>query len=324
MSEIRQDPTTGDWILVAPRRVSRPWQPSDFCPFDPGAPETGYGWDALILPNRYPVVAPDAPEVEPDPFYARLRAYGRALVVVETPEHGLDDISDLPEAQIRRVLGLVAEEMAKAASDPAIAYFLFFRNKGREIGVSLTHPHSQIYELPVVPARVARELERSKSYYEERGRCLHCDIISAESKSKRVVASWPRWIAFVPFYARWPHEVHLYPTRHVQLFTELGEEELDELAAALKLVLCGLNKALGKPMPYMMVLHQAPLRGGPYPHYHLHFEIYGMYRPDGKLKYAASAETGANIYTLDTTPEDAAERIRAGVEICSASRLGHA
>ncbi|MBP1448962.1 MAG: galactose-1-phosphate uridylyltransferase, partial [Thermoproteus sp.] len=193
MNEIRQDPTTGDWILVAPRRLSRPWQPEGFCPFDPGAPETGRGWDVLLLPNRYPVVSPDSPDVEPEPFYVRLRAYGRALVVVETPEHDLDDLSDLPEEQILKVLKLVKSEMARAMSDSGVAYFLYFRNKGREIGVSLTHPHAQSDELPVVPSRVARELERAEAYFRERGRCLHCDVIAAELKSRRVVYRGIRW-----------------------------------------------------------------------------------------------------------------------------------
>ncbi|MGC8583220.1 MAG: galactose-1-phosphate uridylyltransferase [Thermoproteus sp.] len=315
MSEVRRDPTTGDWIVVAPRRLERPWQPESFCPFDPGAPETGYGWDVLILPNRYPVVSPEAPAPRADGFYEAVRAYGRALVVVETPEHDLDDLSDLPREQIERVLRMVRDEMARAASDPGVLYFLYFRNKGREIGVSLTHPHGQIYELPVVPERVARELERAEEYWRGRGRCLHCDIVARESSSDRALLRGAYWAAFVPYYARWPHEVHVYPLRHVQLLTQLGDEELAELAGVLKAVLCALKNAVGKPMPYMMVLHQAPLKGD-HRYYHLHFEIYGMYRPDGRLKYAASAETGAGIYTLDTTPEDAAERLKKALASC--------
>lgn len=315
MSEIRRDPTTGDWIVVAPRRLQRPWQPQDFCPFDPGAPETGYGWDVLILPNRYPVVSEEAPPVGGDGFYEAVRAYGRALVVVETPQHDLDDLSDLPVEHIEKVFRKVVDEMRKAASDPAVEYFLYFRNKGREIGVSLTHPHAQIYELPVVPERIARELERAASYWREKGRCLHCDVLKREAGSPRALVETQRWAAFVPYYARWPHEIHVYPLRHVQLLTQLSEEELAELAAVLKDVLCALKNAVGRPMPYMMVLHQAPLRGG-HGYYHLHFEIYGMYRPDGKLKYAASAETGAGIYTLDTTPEETAERLRRALSSC--------
>ncbi len=315
MSEIRRDPTTGDWIVVAPRRLQRPWQPQDFCPFDPGAPETGYGWDVLILPNKYPVVSEEAPPASGDGLYEVVRAYGRALVVVETPQHDLDDLSDLPTEHIAKVLRAVVDEMRRAASDPAIVYFLFFRNKGKEIGVSLTHPHSQIYELPVVPERISRELERAAAYWRERGRCLHCDVLRREVSSARSLVEGRHWVAFVPHYARWPHEVHVYPLRHVQLLTQLDDEEIEELAAVLRRVLCALKNAVGRPMPYMMALHQAPLRGD-HRYYHLHFEIYGMYRPDGKLKYAASAETGAGLYTLDTTPEEAAERLRRALSSC--------
>lgn len=315
MSEIRLDPTTGDWIAVAPRRLSRPWQPESFCPFDPGAPETGYGWDVLVLPNRYPVVHQDAPPASSDDFYTSVSAYGRALVVVETPQHDLDDLSDLPQEHIEKVLRAVLKEMERAMGDPAVAYFLYFRNKGKEIGVSLTHPHAQIYELPVVPERIARELERAGAYWRAKRRCLYCDIAAREAKSGRTLLRGSGWIAFVPYYARWPHEVHIYPLRHVQLLTQIGDDELVELAAVLKQTLCAIKNVVGRPMPYMMVLHQAPLRGD-HAYFHLHFEIYGMYRPDGKLKYAASAETGAGFYTLDTTPEETAERLRRALASC--------
>ena len=311
--EIRKNPTTGEHILVAPHRLQRPWQPQGFCPFCPGMPETGHGWDVLVLANRYPVVTPNPPAPLREELYTAFKAYGRALVVVETPQHDVDDLSDLPTAHIDIVVRAVVDTAREAEADPKARYFLFFRNKGREIGVSLTHPHSQIYILPVVPHRVRLELINTKAWYQKNGGCLHCKIASAEEK--RVVYENNHWKSFVPYYARWPHEVHVYPKRHASSLTELTEEEVKTLAQALKYTLCALKKVLDKPMPYILVTHQAPLRRST-PYYHLHFEIYGMYRPDGKLKHAAGAELGASIYTLDTTPEEVAERLRAAAQQC--------
>ncbi len=311
--EIRRSPFTGEHILVSPHRLSRPWQPEGFCPFCPGAPETGHGWDVLLLPNRYPVVTRSPPSPTQEELFKAEEAYGQAYVLVETPRHDVDDLSDLPLSQIEKVLKLLIKTQKEAEEDPKAVYLLFFRNKGREIGVSLTHPHSQIYVLPVVPTRVAVEMQYSETWYKERGRCLHCDVVSGETR--RVVHYNEHWKSFVPYYARWPHEVHIYPKTHRSTLTELTDVEVTTLAEALKRTLCGIKNVLGKPMPYIMVLHQAPLRQR-VPHYHLHFEIYGMHRPDGRLKYAAGAELGASLYTLDTTPEETAERLRKAVASC--------
>lgn len=311
--EIRKNPFTEEYTLVAPHRLRRPWQPHDFCPFCPGAPETGHGWDVLIIPNKYPLLVENPPEPISHELFSTFPAKGATLVVVETPHHDVDDISDLPRDHVAKVLAAVVETQRKTEKNPHAVYFLFFRNKGKEIGVSLTHPHSQIYVLPVVPPRVELEMRNSEKWYKTHGQCLHCRVISKEET--RVVYQNASWRAFVPFYARWPHEVHLYPRRHVSRLTELAPEEVSELADALKKTLCALKKVADKPMPYILVLHQAPLRQS-LPYYHLHFEIYGMYRPDGKLKYAAGAELGASLYTLETTPEEAAERLRKAVTTC--------
>ncbi|MGB9704292.1 MAG: galactose-1-phosphate uridylyltransferase [Pyrobaculum sp.] len=312
--EIRKHPLTGEYILVSPHRLGRPWQPEGTCPFCPGAPETGFGWDVLLLPNKYPVVTREPPTPGGEELYEALPARGLSLVVVETPRHDVDDISDLPTEQIEKVLKLLIEAQKKAEEDPAARYFLYFRNKGREIGVSLTHPHSQIYILPVVPPRVEAELRASEEWYRRRGTCLHCLITTREEK--RVVYQNASWKSFVPYYARWPHEVHIYPKRHVTHLTHLRQDEIRDLADALRKTLCTLKTALGKPMPYILVLHQAPLRLET-PHYHLHFEIYGMYRPDGRLKHAAGAELGASLYTLDTTPEEVAQRLKTALSQCA-------
>jgi len=313
--ELRWDPTLMEWVLVSNVRKFRPWQPSNFCPFCPGTPETGYGWRALILENRYPMLVENPPQPSPHSFYRKDAARGKCYVVVETPQHDLDDLSDLPEDQIAYVIRLVRDKMIEEMRKDYAVYFFWFRNKGREIGVSLAHPHSQIYVTPFVPTRIEREIESSKRYYAEEGRCLFCDIIDVESRDERVLLRNDSWIAFMPFYSHWPFEAHIYPYRHVQLLTDLTEKEVDDLARTLKLVLCGFKKLFRKPTPYIMALHQAPLKGD-YRFYHLHIEVYGMLRDEEKLKYAAGFETGGGNFTYDSMPEENAIRLRRSIEGC--------
>ena len=314
--ELRWDPTLGEWVMVSNVRSVRPWQPTSFCPFCPGNEETGYGWRALILENRFPMLMELPPEPSTHRFYKTAKSYGKCYVVVETPEHSIDDLSDLSIDQISYVINLIGEKQREESEKRHAQYFLWFRNKGREIGVSLTHPHSQIYVTPFIPIRVLRELNNAERYWHENKRCLFCDIIDIEKEDKiRVLLENEFWVSFMPFYAHWPFEVHIYPKRHVQLLTQLTSKEIEQLAQILKYSLCGLKNLFSKPMPYIMVLHQAPLKGD-HIFYHLHIEIYGMLREEGKLKYAAGMETGGGNFTYDSIPEYNAIRIKEKIEKC--------
>ncbi len=314
--ELRWDPVLGEWVMVSSVRHARPWLPESFCPFCPGAPETGYGWKVLVLENKYPMLIPEPPQPPGHQFYVKSRSSGRTLIIVETPQHDLDDISDLDVESIKIVLetlkDLVEEERGKSYAE----YLLWFRNKGVEIGVSLTHPHSQVYITPFIPARVERELANSRKFTESRGGCLFCNIVSVEESEKvRILYSNDSWAAFMPFYSHWPFEAHVYPRRHLQLLTDLGEGELKLLALTLKAVLCGFKRLFRKPSPYIMVMHQAPLKGD-YSFYHLHFEIYGVMRGEGVLKYAAGMEMGGGNFTFDSVPEDNASKLRESILLC--------
>ncbi|MCS7110716.1 MAG: galactose-1-phosphate uridylyltransferase [Ignisphaera sp.] len=310
VQELRWDPVLGEWVMVSNIRDLRPWQPQSFCPFCPGAPETGVGWDVLILKNRFPMLSEEPILPEKHEFYSTAPSYGKCYVVIETPKHDIDDISDLSTAEIYRVLESIKKKQEEEMVDPKVVYFLFFRNKGKEIGVSLTHPHSQIYVTPFIPSKILRELINSNKYYSKKRRCLFCDIINVERNGKeRTVAITDHWIAFLPFYAHWPFEVHIYPLTHVQVLPQLNSEVIEDMARIVRKVLCGIKKVFEKPMPYMMTLHQAPLRGT-YKFYHMHIEIYGIYRVVGKLKYAAGMETGGGNFTYDSTPEEAAHILR--------------
>jgi UDPglucose--hexose-1-phosphate uridylyltransferase len=315
--ELRWDPTLGEWVMVSNIRSFRPWQPTSFCPFCPGAPETGYGWKALILENRYPMLSYSPPEPQKHRFYKTSKSLGRCFVVVETPQHDLEDICDLPVEDIAYVINMVKEKQEEISKEDYAIYFLWFRNKGKEIGVSLTHPHSQIYVTPFIPTRIERELKNAEEFWNENKECLFCKIMEVEVEDRvRLLYATENWVSFLPFYAHWPFEIHTYPKRHVQLLTQLTEIEIHDLAKMLKIVLCGLKILFSKPSPYIMVLHQAPLKGG-YRYYHMHIEIYGILRDEGKLKYAAGVETGGGNFTYDAVPEENASRLREKILQCS-------
>ncbi len=314
IQELRWDPLLEEWIMVSNLREQRPWRPSRGCPFCPGSPETGYGWEILVLNNKFPMLSENPPTPTKDPFYRTAPAKGRCLVLVETPEHNIDDLSDLSLDNIYNVFKKIKDLTKEFKKVRWAIYLFYFRNKGEEIGVSLTHPHSQIYVTPFVPSKVLRELNSSRKYFRSNKECLFCRIIKEEERSStRVLLKTSLWIAFIPFFAHWPFEIHIYPLRHVQTFDELENDEIKDLSKILKLVLCSLKKTFERPMPYMLVLHQAPLKGS-FSYYHLHFEIYGVYRVSGKLKYAAGMETGGGNFTYDSTPENATKILKRTLE----------
>ena len=313
--EARWDPILEEWVLVSNIREKRPWRPSRGCPFCPGSPETGWGWRVLVLENRFPMLMPNPPERSRSSFpFVSVPGRGRCFVVVETPRHDLDDLSDLSVAEIAEVLEGLQLLFSELSKDTSIVYAMWFRNKGEEVGVSLTHPHSQVYALPFIPNRVLREMRSCYRFWLRESKCLLCEARDRELEvGERIVCRTRFFVAFVPFWAKWPFEVHVHPLEHLESVRHASREHLEDLAKCIKLVLQGLKRVLGKPMPYVAVLHEPPLRGS-YPWFHTHLEIYGMYRVSGRLKYAGGSETGGGVFTYDSTPEVAAKMLRESIE----------
>jgi len=309
MRELRYNPLTGQWIMVSAVRRNRPWRPRDFCPFCPGTEETSYGWEVLLLPNRFPMLSFDAPKPEQEEFYIKARAIGQCSVIVETPEHELRDLDELPKEQIIKVVELWKEATAKLMENPRVAYLAIFRNKGEEIGVSLTHPHGQLYALPFIPLKARLKIKNSRKYFHRHGECLFCRILEEESKGERLIYENENFAAFMPFFANWPFEVHVYPKRHVQWLTQLTPKESEDLGEILRVVTGTLNTLFERQMPYVMNVYQAPFKGN-YPFYHLHIEFYPLLREKEKLKYAAGIEMGTWEFTYDGVPEENAQKLR--------------
>jgi UDPglucose--hexose-1-phosphate uridylyltransferase len=195
-----------------------------------------------------------------------------------------------------------------------------FENRGVEVGVTLHHPHGQIYAYPFVPPAAARELEQQRRHLETHGRGLLEDMIVAELRDgRRVVYVDDDAVAFVPVCARWAYEVWVAPRRAASSVAALDAGGRRAFAAALKTALELLDGVWQRPMPYVLVLHQAPTDDAPHPEAHAHAEIYPAYRLPGRLKYLAGSELGAGVFTADTLPEETAAALRAAPRLAERS-----
>ncbi|ABL78511.1 galactose-1-phosphate uridylyltransferase [Thermofilum pendens] len=316
-NELRWNPVLGCWVIVSSSRARRPWRRVEKCPFCPGSEETGYGWDVLVLDNKFPALRRDARVSRSSrDLYVVREAYGAAKVVVETPEHE-GDLDSIPFENLVKYLESLGRVTEEECRDERVAYVLPFRNKGEVIGVSLTHPHSQVYVLPFVPPRVSREMAMAREFREKRGGCLFCHVLELEAEEgARTVYENEHFLVFLPFFAMWPYELHVYPKRHVGSLNTLSSDERVSLADALRVTVAAYNSLFGFSLPYIMVFHQSPCRDEG--SLHLHVEFYPVHRSADKLKYPAGIEWGGWVFTYDGLPEERAgelrEAFRRGVE----------
>ena len=312
MNELRWNPILREWIIVAGHRQARPQLPEDFCPFCPGAPEVpNANWKVMYLPNKFASLRIDAPSPNSgDSIYQIKPAKGICEIILYTPEHNTT-LGELPVDHIHTLIDFWAERYQKIGENEFIKYVLIFENRGREIGVSLDHPHGQIYSFGFIPPKPQMELNSSKDYFEKNKSCLFCEIAKKEMAAKsRIVIENSDMICFVPFFATWPYGVHIYPKRHVQSLLELTESERHSLAEILKKILLKYDKLFDMLLPYEMIFHQKPTDGKDYPYYHFHIEFYIIHRAKNKIKYLGGCEQGAGVFVNPITPEQIAEELR--------------
>jgi UDPglucose--hexose-1-phosphate uridylyltransferase len=210
------------------------------------------------------------------------------------------------------VLEALADRYRELGARPEIQYVMPFENRGVEVGVTLHHPHGQIYAYPFVPPLAQIELRQQAEFYRQHGDGLLRSHIENELRDgRRILYAGPGAVAFVPSFARYAYEVWIAPARAVASMADLSAGERLEFARALKTVLLKFDGLWGKPFPYVLVFHQAPTDGLPHPEAHLHIECYSAFRMPGRLKYLAGSELGAGVFTSDTLPELKAAELQA-------------
>ena len=323
MSELRWHPFLSEWVITATHRQERMFlPPREHCPLCPtrrgGTPteidRADFG--VAVFENLFPSLHLDPPEpaVAGTELTPVRPARGVCEVVVYTPQHDAT-LGGLPQDHVELLIATWAQRTRELGARPEVDYVYAFENRGEAIGVTLHHPHGQIYAYPFLPPILAREVEAGERHRGRQGDCLWCELAEQERlDGRRVVIEGEAWQAVVPFFARWPYEVHLQPRRHVGWLHELGRGEVADLARVLKRLLGGYDRLFGFALPYVMAIHQRPTDGDPHDAYHLHVEFYPPNRSETKLKYLAGSEAGAGAFINDTLPEETAPRLRAAVE----------
>lgn len=318
--ELRWNALLGEYVIVSTGRQGRTFLPPDeYCPL---CPTGGIGafateipsptYEIAVFENRFPSFRPDAPDVaDESQLDQRIRAAGICEVVVYSSEHEAT-LASLSEPEVRRLIDVWTDRYAELAARPEVTYVFIFENRGQEIGVTLNHPHGQIYAFPFAPPRVEQERAAAAAHHAATSRCLMCDLVAEEiAFGERVVASTDGFVAYVPFAARLPYEVHVAAVAHRESLLDLGDAERDGLARLLRNVQAKYDNLWGFPMPYTMSMHQRGTDGIDRAGDHLHVEFMPPYRTKDKLKYLAGVETGAGTYINDTAPEEKAAELRA-------------
>ncbi|MFW6036049.1 MAG: galactose-1-phosphate uridylyltransferase [Halothermotrichaceae bacterium] len=323
MSELRWNPINKEWVITATHRQNRTFKPpEDYCPLCPTeeggfpteVPSTDY--DLVVFQNKFPSLKPELqqPDVEGSDLYPVDNSRGICEVVLFTSEHG-GVMSKEPVNRFQKLVKVWKDRYEELGKKEFIDYVYIFENKGEEVGVTLEHPHGQIYAYPYIPPILQKELESSKEHYESTGQCLFCDVIKEELEDgRRVVISNDSFTAVIPFFARYTYEVHIYANNHLASFNEFTEKEELDLARILKTLLMKYDNLFNFVFPYIMAIHQQPTDGTAGEYSHFHIEFYPPYRTKNKLKYLAGSEAGAGAYINGSLPEDKAEELR-NVEI---------
>lgn len=319
-SEIRHDPILDEWVVIASQRQTRTFMPpTSQCPLcvttgDNATEIPSASYDVVAFENRFPSLATDALDVDPavkvdSNLVERRPARGRCEVVVFTSDHD-QSFSELPVKRVRTVVDVWADRTAALSAMPGVEQVFPFENCGLEIGVTLSHPHGQIYAYPFVTPNTNRMLRSARRHRDETGRNLFADVLAAERRiGDRVVEENDNWTAFVPSAARWPVEVHLYPHQQMPDLTHLIDEERDDFSSIYLSTLKRLDALYDHRLPYIAGWHQAPVNRDRDLAY-LHLEILSVQRATDKLKYLAGSESGMAVWINDAAPELIAEMLR--------------
>ena len=328
MPELRQDPITKRWVIIASERAHRPRQPSvidaasnaKLCPFCAGhedrtppevlafrdgkAAANSAGWSVRVVPNKYPALAPDsATQIDNDDFYRARNGVGVHEVIIESPAH-VTSMAGFDERQFNRILRAYQERLRYWQTDRRWQYALVYKNQGERAGATLEHAHSQLIVLPQLPREAADELDGVEKYFAETRRCIYCDVMAAErARPARLVSNHDRFIALCPYAPRFPYEVWILPKAHAPAFEDCSEQDIAALGMVLRDVILRLKLSLEDP-PFNFVIHSTPWNKSANTRYHWHIEIMPQ------LARAAGFEWGSGMHINPIAPEAAASLLR--------------
>jgi len=299
MPEFRWNPLLDTWTLVATNRQNRPHLPKNYCPFCPKDNASLPDYEVLAYPNDFPVMSqnPEPVTAQKAGIFKNKEAAGRCEVILYSPEHN-KQLYQLSDEHVLKIVEVWSQRFKELQKDNRIKYIFEFENRGEEVGVTIHHPHGQLYAYSFIPAKIREELSNCKKYYTKNKRNLFADLNAAEKKyQKRVVLENKSFIAYIPYFTDYPFGVFVVNKKLKGNITQFTPTEKKDLAAMLKNLTAGFDKIYDRQFPYMMCLHQTPVNEKKYAdaenYYAFHIEFYPPLRAKDKIKWYAGSEMGA-------------------------------
>lgn len=312
MAELRWNPFLQDWHMIASNRQNRPQMPKDYCPFCPSFGNVP-DYEVMEYDNDFPALTqdPPAPDDVATDFFKTAPNYGKCEVILYSPGH-TTTLPELSDSHMRKLVDLWCDRFSKMAADEKIKYVFPFENRGDVVGVTMPHPHGQMYGYSFIPKRIQVESHSAKEYYQKNGSCLFCDTLKNELKEqKRIIFSNEHFTVYLPFYSDYPYGVYIMANRHVSYITDLTDAERDSLGITIRDTAGMLDALFDYRFPYMMCMYSAPVNSGDYSKdFHYHIKFFPPMRSAEKQKFNASSETGAWANCNPTCPENTSEELR--------------
>lgn len=316
MSHLRWNPLLGTYNMVAPNRQHRPHLPKGQCPFCPGSRQVPDEYGVLLYPNDFPALSPNhpTPDTGPTDFYHTAKAAGHCDVVLYSSNHD-KGLAQLSIEHVTSLVNLWADRFEELAKDEEVKYIFPFESRGEEVGVTIHHPHGQIYSYPFVPLKVKTELENSLIHYKSTGNSLLLDMVATEMQDgRRMITENEHFAAFIPWFNDYPYGVYIVNRQGKSSISDMDKKERINLADILRKVIGAMDTLFNKPFPYMMCLYQRPVNSPEYAdanaYYPFHIEFYTPLRAADRVKWLASSETGAWAAANTLLVEDTAPQLR--------------
>lgn len=322
MPELRWNPLLNTWTMVAANRQKRPDMPKNWCPFcpSPDNDKVPADFDVLLYPNDFPVLSrnPEIVGERENPLYISTEAYGQCDVVLYSPKHEVC-LNDLSLAHVEKLVKLWISRHEELSEDENIKYIFAFENRGKEVGVTMPHPHGQIYSYNFIPLKIETELENAEDFYNREDTNLFELMNQTElADGRRIVMENDSFLAYIPHFTDYPFGVFVVAKQNLQTFSDFSSQNITDLAAMLKKLNGGFDAIYDKPFPYMMCIHQAPVNSLEWidsdDYYRFHIEFYPPLRGENSIKHMASSESGGWAAANTVLVEDAAKILREKIQ----------
>lgn len=325
MAELRYNPVSRDWVMVASHRQSRPHMPKDWCPFCAGSgrvPDEGF--DVLRYPNDFPALSQTPPE--PDDvaggLFQTAPAYGRCEVLLYSDRHNAT-LKDLTDEHVHKLADMWRDVYHDMASDPGVKCAFIFENRGGVVGVTMPHPHGQAYGYSYIPKKQQEELEGAHAHHKKTGCCLFCELLKQEqADGRRILFENESFLVYVPFFSPITYGITVIPKRHIANISQMTDSERHLFGETIRDCSGMYDSLFDMLFPYMMCMYNAPTNGEADAYYHFHVKYFPPMRDASRQQFFASSETGMGAWCNPNNPEQKAEELRQAFEAYTQKRNG--